>query len=64
MADEKYIGSQDTDKDIMIKCFVTFEDVIKVSKNRKQLSNRFVFSTCSKKPWNDFMDKIALRYDL
>ena len=49
MADEKYIGSQDTDKDIMIKCFVTFEDVIKVSKNRKQLSNRFVFSTCSKK---------------
>ena len=63
MADEKYIGSQDTAKDIMIKCFVTFEDVIKVSKNRNQLSNRFVFSTCSKKPWKAFMDEIALRYD-
>lgn len=27
MADEKYIGAQDIEKDIMIKCFVTFEDV-------------------------------------
>ena len=38
MADEKYIGSQNSDKDIMV-------------------------STCSKKPWKVFMDKIALRYD-
>ena len=45
MADEKYICSQNTDKDIMIKCFVIFEDVINISKNRNQLSNRFVFST-------------------
>ena len=51
------------DKDIMINWFVTFEDVINISKNRNQLSNRFVFSTCSKKPWKSFMDKIALRYD-
>ena len=63
MADEKYIGSQNSDKDIMVKCFVTFEDVLHISKNRNQLSNRFVFSTCSKKPWKVFMDKIALRYD-
>lgn len=63
MADEKYISSQNSDKDIMVKCFVTFEDVKPVSKNRNQLSNRFVFSTCSKKPWKVFMDKIALRYD-
>lgn len=49
MADEKYIGSQNSDKDIMVKSFVTFEDVIHISKNRNQLSNRFVFSTCSKK---------------
>lgn len=63
MADEKYIGSQNSDKDIMVKCFVTFEDVIQISKNRNQVSNRFVFSTCSKKPWKAFMDKIALRYD-
>ena len=63
MADEKYIGSQNTDKDIMIKCFVTFEDVHTVSKNRNMLTNRFVFSTCSKNPWKVFMDTIALRYD-
>lgn len=63
MADEKYIGSQNTNKDIMIKCFVTFEDIIKISKNRNQLVNRFVFSTCSKKPWKVFMDNIAMRYD-
>ena len=63
MADEKYIGSQNTDKDIMVKCFVTFEDVQHISKNRNMLTNRFVFSTCSKKPWKVFMDKIALRYD-
>lgn len=48
MADEKYIGSQNTDKDIMVKCFVTFEDVQHISKNRNMLTNRFVFSTCSK----------------
>lgn len=63
MADEKYIASQDTYKDIMIKCFVTFEYVINVSKNRNILSNCFVFSTCSNKPWEVFMDQIALRYD-
>lgn len=47
----------------MIKCFVTFEDVHTVSKNRNMLTNRFVFSTCSKNPWKVFMDTIALRYD-
>lgn len=63
MADEKYIGAQNIDKDIMIKCFVTFEDVKHVSKNRNSLVNRFVYSTHSSKPWNSFMDLIALRYD-
>ncbi len=63
MADEKYIGAQNIDNDIMIKCFVTFENVISVSKNRNFLSNRFTFSTCSRKPWKEFMDIIALRYD-
>ena len=51
MADEKYIGAQDIDKDIMVKCFVAFEDVKAVSKNRNKLVNRFVFSTYSSKPW-------------
>lgn len=41
MADEKYIGSQNSDKDIMVKCFVTFEDVKPVSKNHNKLSNSF-----------------------
>lgn len=63
MADEKYIGAQDIDKDIMVKCFVTFEDVKSISKNRNALINRFVFSTYSSKPWISFMDLIALRYD-
>lgn len=63
MADEKYIGAQNIDKDIMVKCFVTFEDVKNVSKNRNSLVNRFVFSTYSSKPWYSFMDLIALRYD-
>ena len=63
MADEKYIGAQDIEKDIMVKCFVTFEDVKQVSKHRNALSNRFVFSTYSPKPWPEFMDLIAKRYD-
>ena len=49
MADEKYIGAQNIDKDIMIKCFVTFEDIKDVCKNRRQLVNRSVFSCCSSK---------------
>ena len=44
MADEKYIGSQDIEKDILIKSFVAFENVIDVSKNRRKLVNRTVFS--------------------
>lgn len=63
MADEKYLGSQDIAQDIMVKCFVTFEDVKHVSKNRNALVNRFVYSTYSSKPWLSFMDLIALRYD-
>lgn len=63
MADEKYIGAQDTNKDIMVKCFVAFDDVKTVSKNRNSLSNRFVFSSCSNKPWKDFIDLLAIRYD-
>lgn len=63
MADEKYIGAQNIAKDIMVKCFVTFEDVKDVSKNRRSLSNRFTFSTYSDKPWKEFMDVIAMRYD-
>ena len=63
MVDEKYIGAQDINKDIMIKSFVTFEDVIDVSKNRRKLVNRTVFSHYGEKPWISFMDFIAMKYD-
>lgn len=49
MADEKYIGAQNIDKDIMVKCFVTFEDIKDISKNRCQLVNRSVFSCYTSK---------------
>lgn len=63
MADEKYIGAQDIDKDIMVKSFVAFEDVIDVSKNRRKLVNRTVFSHYGDKPWISFMDFIAMKYN-
>ena len=63
MADEKYICAQNISKDIMIKCFVTFEDIKDVCKNRRQLVNRSVFSCYSSKAWPKFMDFIAMKYD-
>ena len=60
MADEKYIGAQNINKDIMVKCFVTFEDICK---NGRQLVNRSVFSCYSSKAWPKFMDFIAMKYD-
>ena len=62
MADEKYIGAQDIDKDIMVKSFVAFEDVIDVSKNRRKLVNRTVFSHYGDKSWIAFMDFIAMKH--
>lgn len=63
MADEKYIGAQDTSKDIMVKSFVVFEGVQDISKGRRALINRFVFSHYGEKAWPAFMDAIAKRYD-
>ena len=63
MADEKYIGAQDINKDIMVKSFVAFEDVINVSKNRRKLVNKTIFSHYGDKPWAAFMDYIAMKYD-
>ena len=63
MADEKYIGAQNINKDIMVKCFVTFENVVNVSKNRRMLVNRSVFSCYDSNAWPLFMDFIAKRYD-
>ena len=63
MADEKYIGAQDIKKDIMVKCFVTFEGVKNTAKNRRELINRSVFSCYDSNAWPKFMDFIAKRYD-
>lgn len=63
MADEKFIGAQDIAKDIMIKCFVTFEDVKNIGKGRRQLVNRSVFSCYNSAAWPQFMDFIAKKYD-
>lgn len=63
MADEKYIGAQDIEKDIMIKCFVTFEDVESIGLGRRALINRTVFSCYDSNAWPKFMDFIAKRYD-
>ena len=63
MADEKYLGCQDLDKDIMTKCFVSFEGIKKESKNRNKLINRTVFSTYSVTPWTEFLDTITQKYD-
>lgn len=63
MADEKYIGAQDIEKDIMVKCFVTFEDVKPVGSGRRALMNRTVFSCYDSNAWPKFMDFIAKRYD-
>lgn len=63
MADEKYIGAQDIEKDIMIKCFVTFEEVESIGLGRRALINRTVFSCYDSNAWPKFMDFIAKRYD-
>lgn len=63
MADEKYIGAQNIEKDIMVKCFVSFEDVKQISSGRRALVNRSVFSCYDSKAWPKFMDYIAKRYD-
>lgn len=47
----------------MVKSFVAFEDVKDISKNRRKLINRTVFSHYGYKPWIAFMDYIAMKYD-
>lgn len=63
MADEKFIGCQDKENDIMIKSFVVFEGVNKVSKNRNELINKTVINIISPKPWIEFTDILFDIYD-
>lgn len=63
MADEKYIGAQGKDGDIMGKAFVTFEEVKQVSKGRRALINRHVLTCYSSKPWEELLDRLIEIYD-
>lgn len=63
MVDEKYLGSQDLKNDIMVKAFVAFEGVKTVSKGRRKLINKFVFSTSEKNAWQNFVDVLYKIYD-
>ena len=63
MCDEKFIGSQDLDNDIMVKCFVIFEGIEKKRKNRNELINRTVISKYSSNPWPEIVDIIGQKYD-
>ena len=63
MADEKFIGCQDLDNDIMTKWFVIFEGIEKISRNRNKLVNRMVLSRYSSNPWPNIVDTIAQKYD-
>lgn len=63
MADEKYIGAQGKDGDIMGKAFVVFEGVKQISKGRRALINRHVFTCYSNKPWEEFLDRLIDIYN-
>lgn len=63
MADEKFIGCQDLDNDLMAKCFVVFEGLEKDGKNRNKLINRMVISKYSSNPWPEVVDIIGQKYD-
>ena len=63
MADEKFIGCQDLDQDLMAKCFVVFEGIEKDNNHRNKLLNRMVISKCSSNPWPEVVDTIAQKYD-
>lgn len=64
MVDEKYIGCQDKDNDIMAKCCVVFEGVDKVGKNRNALKNKLVITANDTSAWIPFTDTIFQVYDV
>lgn len=63
MGDEKYIGCQDLDGDIMAKAFVVFEGVKEISKGRRALINRHLFTCYSNHPWEELLDRLIEIYD-
>lgn len=63
MIDEKFLGCQDKENDIMVKSYVVFENIKPIYKNRNALVNRLVFNTSSDTPWIDFTDFLYKIYD-
>lgn len=63
MGDEKFIGCQDKENDIMIKSFVIFEGVEHVSKGRNRLVNKTVINMISSQPWVELTDILFKIYD-
>lgn len=63
MVDEKYLGCQDLENDIMVKSFVSFEGVKNISKSRRKLLNRLIFSTYNKNAWGEYVDWLYKIYD-
>lgn len=64
MFDEKYIGCQDLEGDIMVKSMVCFEGVKSVSKGRRALINRMIHHVYSSSPWDEFVTVLSQKYDL
>ena len=63
MVDEKYLGCQNLENDIMVKSFVSFEGVKNISKSRRKLLNRLIFSTYNKNAWGEYVDWLYKIYD-
>ncbi len=63
MADEKFLGCQDLENDIMAKCMIAFEGVEKVGKHRNALKNKTVKTVYGSNPWEQFVDVLGQKYD-
>lgn len=63
MVDEKFLGCQDLDNDIMVKAFVSFEGVKNISKGRRKLLNRLVYTTFNKNAWEEYTNWLYKIYD-
>ena len=63
MFDEKFIGCQDLNGDIMVKSMVCFEGVKSIGKGRRKLINRLIHHVYSSSPWDEFITVLSQKYD-
>ena len=64
MFDEKFIGCQDLNGDIMVKSMVCFEGVKNTTKGRRKLINRTIHHVYSQSPWDEFITVLSQKYNL